>query len=72
MVEVVVDCFLIAIQNEHLLVGMHDVGLGLEVELLVLDAFEERVDVLQGLLYHYLVVSDRRNDPVYIFEVERH
>lgn len=72
MVEVVVDCFLIAIQNEHLLVGMHDVGLGLEVELLVLDALEERVDVLQGLLYHYLVVSDRRNDPVYIFEVERH
>ena len=51
---------------------MHDVGLGLEVELLVLDALEERVDVLQGLLYHYLVVSDRRNDPVYIFEVERH
>lgn len=62
--------FLMAIEDEHLLVGLRDVYFGFQFKMLTLNALEKGVDVRQGLLLLNLAVSGRRDDPVHVLQVE--
>lgn len=61
--------FLIPIEDQHLLVRLHDVRFRLQLQVLRFDAREENVYMVQRLIFVHLVVSNSGNDSVHVLEI---